>query len=190
MANEITQSGQLIQYGGPTLTLAGSKVGQDARSILARVGTGTSRGWKLFDSTQAAFLNTLTTISDGDFVLVNAKQLPMDFPVKVGGVAQPDYDVYPDIPEGTGTSPYVIQEFLTFFGVQFGEPVLQNAATKAVEPGKVSFQLDGGNELTYAQFNAALSAIPESECADGSHTYLLSVSVTSNAAATLSIPLL
>jgi len=52
-------------------------------SILTREGSGTTRGWKIFDPTKADFLNTKKILYPGDDVLVNAKVLPMDFPVQL-----------------------------------------------------------------------------------------------------------
>lgn len=85
MANEITEIGQFATYAGPQLTLAGSDLASKLTSLLAREGSGTARGWKLFDPTKSDFLNTKKILYPGDVVLVNAKSLPMDFPVPVAG---------------------------------------------------------------------------------------------------------
>ncbi|AMJ65032.1 hypothetical protein [Hymenobacter sp. PAMC 26628] len=85
MANEITEIGQLVPYRGPVLTLLGSDLGNNLKSLLVREGSGAARGWKLFDPTKADYLNTKKVLNPGDVVLVNAKALPMDFPVQTAG---------------------------------------------------------------------------------------------------------
>ncbi|WP_022821892.1 hypothetical protein [Hymenobacter norwichensis] len=82
MANEITEFGQIVTYGGSQLTLAGSDLASKINSLLVREGSGSGRGWRLFDSAQASFLNTKTVLNPGDVVLVNAKSVPIDFPVQ------------------------------------------------------------------------------------------------------------
>ena len=89
MANEITEIGQFVVYGGPPLTLAGSDLASKLTSLLAREGTGSARGWKLFDPLKADFLNTKKEVKSGDILLVNAKVLPMNFPVLVVNGTQP-----------------------------------------------------------------------------------------------------
>ena len=84
MANEITEIGQIVTYGGPQLTLLGSSLAAQVNAILIRQGSGAARAWKLFDPTKADFLNTYKVLSPGDVVLVNAKAVPMDFPVQAG----------------------------------------------------------------------------------------------------------
>lgn len=79
MANEITEPGQIVTYGGPQLTLAGSTLASKVTSILTREGSGSNRAWKIFDPTKSNFLNTKQILYPGDIVLVNAKTLPMDF---------------------------------------------------------------------------------------------------------------
>lgn len=89
MANEITQPGQILTYGGASLTLFNSVLASKITSLLVREGNGSARAWKLFDSSKADFLNTKKILNHGDIVLVNAKSLPMDFDVLAPSTSGP-----------------------------------------------------------------------------------------------------
>lgn len=85
MAQEITEQGQQVIYGGPQVTLINSTLGNAISALLTREGSGSARAWKQFISGRADFLNTKKILYPGDSVIVYPKTLPMDFPIPVGG---------------------------------------------------------------------------------------------------------
>ncbi|RFP65925.1 hypothetical protein D0N36_06895 [Hymenobacter lapidiphilus] len=85
MANEITEIGQIVTYGGQQLTLTGSVLASQLTSLLTREGSGGARGWRIFDPAKAEFLSSKKILNPGDIVLVNAKTVPMNFTVQSSG---------------------------------------------------------------------------------------------------------
>jgi len=180
MANEITEIGQIVTYGGPTIDLAGSSIASAIVSLQAREGSGSARGWRLFDPTKQPFLNSKKQLVDGDVVLVVAKQLPMDFPVKVTATTT-SIPVGLLVPAGSGTTPFEQSVVLQTYMLTYTSAVLTNTSTGATESGTVTFRLDSGTTvLDFAAFNAEVAAIPIDEIKSGQHTYSIVVSVPSN----------
>jgi hypothetical protein len=184
MPNEITLPGQIVQYGGPTLTLAGSVIGNAVASILTREGTGSGRGWKLFDPTKASFLNTKTVLNDGDYVIVNAKTLPMSFPVKVASNAGDTLVI--DIAAGSVQSPESRSYVLNTYPMTLAAPVFKDSSG-VVTAGTLNLYLDGGAAMSYVAFNTVIAALAESEYQANTHTYTFSASINANTAGSLEL---
>jgi hypothetical protein len=178
MANEITEFGQIVTYGGAQLTLLGSPLGTLVNSILIRQGTGNLRAWKLFDPAKADFHNTYKIINLGDVVLVNAKALPMDFTILAGTVST-DTGVFVT-PNSSPTSyPTILTSRFTF-----GTPVFIAPGT-----GTVQAQLDGGAFQSLSVLNGLMASVPDAQIQSGAHTFTVLVTPTSGTAITVEIPI-
>jgi hypothetical protein len=175
MANEITEFGMSLVYGGPQITLAGSDLGNKIDTLLLREGSGSARAYKQFRSGRADYLNTKKVLNPGDNVTVYAKTLPMDFPVQTAGASSSDTGVFV-APAGQAQ---------TLFGslitsrFQFGAPVF------TVGAGSVAIQLNGGAFLAYDAFNSALAALSDAQVQAASIPFTVRLTQTNNAAATV-----
>jgi hypothetical protein len=173
MANEITLNGEIAIYGGGTITLAGSTIGNAVISILAREGTGTARAWKIFDPTKASFLNTKTTLSYGDKVLVNAKVLPMDFPL-ISGVA-PSTD--------TGVLTINAGESPKYFDISMTSRTKYAAPAFITGGGTITYEINGSAVADITAVNNYIDSLTDAALVVGKDYFTFVVNTTNNSAA-------
>lgn len=175
-----------VPWYGPTLDLVNGSYNFKANITKIEVTRANGAG---FDNYTGTGFPSLTSLVAGKFYRFDLKNLGGGVDIDNGSLPTVSPGTWElDVPAGTASTPAEDKYYVNSAGLSFTSAVFKDTAGNVVQ-GTCQFRLDGGSLLNFADFTAAVAALPQAEIKSQQHDFSIVRSITSNVAGTLSLQL-